>query len=128
MTPATLTATILLVDDDEDGRFLLASVLRKRGFTVDAVDSGDSCLARLSERPAAIVVTDIEMPGMSGIELCRVLRARYPSVIAIVLSGMNTPDTIAAALQLGAFAFLSKPVRADALETAILDAALCAQL
>ena len=127
LTGTVLKSTVLLVDDDANERFLLGRQLRKRGFIVDTVDSADACLARLIDEPAAIVVTDIEMPGMSGIELCRVLRGRYPSVKAIVVSGQTMPSVIAAALKLGACAFFSKPVNEDALETAILAAADVAQ-
>ena len=62
------------------------------------------------------------MPGMSGIELCSVLRARYPLVVPIVLSGLNTSKNSDAAAASGAFAFLAKPAKLSGLASLIRDA------
>jgi DNA-binding NtrC family response regulator len=114
----------MLVDDDEDSRFLLSAMLRKRGFIVDTVDSAAACLQHLASKPVAVVVTDVEMPGMSGIDLCKVLRARYPEIAAIVMSGLATAGTSERALESGAFTFLPKPVSASTLAQAIHQADL----
>jgi putative two-component system response regulator len=111
--------SVLLVDDDDDARFLMCLVLRRRGFTVDAVDSASSCLEYLGTHPVSIVVTDVEMPGMSGIELCRVIHEKYPDVVAIIMSGQTGPATIDAALRTGAFTFLPKPVSMAKLEATL---------
>lgn len=113
----------MLVDDDEDTRLLLGGVLGRRVLAVLAVDSAQSCLARLADDAICIVATDVQMPGMSGIELCRVLRERYPGVVVIVLSGLATPSIVDSAMQAGAFAFLAKPVTTDKLERVLRLAA-----
>jgi CheY-like chemotaxis protein len=113
---------VVLVDDDYDSRLLLSSLLSKRGFVVAAVGSAASCLALLATQATAIVVTDIEMPGMSGIDLCRILRSRYPESVAIVMSGLDDTAIIAEVLGCGAVAFLPKPVRLATLESALRQA------
>ena len=62
-----MNGTILIVDDDDDTAVLLRDSLRKRGFDVDAVNSAQQCLERLRTDPADVVVTDVQMAGMSGI-------------------------------------------------------------
>jgi two-component system, NtrC family, response regulator HydG len=120
-----VTCPILIVDDDEDVRFLLSTLLKRRGFEVETVDSAASCLKKLSAMPACVVVTDYQMPGMSGLELCTAVRERHPGTVAIVMSGAASPALAARAIDCGAFQFLPKPVSASTLE-ATLPSALAA--
>ena len=120
-----MTCPILIVDDDEDVRFLLSTLLERRGFEVETMDSAASCLEKLRAMPACIVVTDYQMPGMSGLELCTAVRERHPGTIAIVMSGAASPKLAARALDCGAFRFLAKPVSASTLD-ATLPSALAA--
>jgi len=114
-----MTATILIVDDDEDTRTLLAESLRRRGYTVDDAPSGQVCLEMLRDKSIDIVITDVQMPGMSGVELCHMLHERHPDLVPIVLTGVGDLDMAIAAIRAGAYDFLSKPVKVDALEIAI---------
>ena len=75
-----MNGTILIVDDDEDTAALLRDLLRKRGFDATAVSSGRQCLEHLRGHPTDVVVTDVQMPGVSGIELCVTLRERHPDL------------------------------------------------
>lgn len=113
-----MTEAVLVVDDDEDTRELLAEVLRHRGFTVTTSDSGSECLAAIARADVniAVVLTDVEMPGMNGIELCRRIRSDYPRIVAIVMSGRLTPSTIEEVERSGATAFLKKPVDISTLD------------
>jgi two-component system response regulator HydG len=111
--------TILLVDDDDDTRMLLAESLRRRGFTVDAAASGAAGLERVRDGVFDVVVTDVQMPGMSGIDLCRELAERHPELLSIVLTGVGDLDTAIEAIRAGAHDFLTKPVKVDALEVAL---------
>ena len=113
------TARILVVDDEEDTALLLQDLLKRRGYDVEAVFSATACLERMRRDPADVVVCDIQMPGMSGIELCDQLYHRYPDCAPIVLTGYGRLDTAIAALRAGAWDFLTKPVSADVLEIAI---------
>jgi DNA-binding NtrC family response regulator len=107
---------ILLVDDDEDGRTMLCEMLRLHGFETESVDSATACLSRLADSEAAIVVTDVQMPVMSGVELCDALRHDHPNIRVIVVSGIGDASTAAVVLALGAVTFLPKPVSLDNLE------------
>ena len=119
MGTARAEATVLIVDDEEDTAQLLCDVLRKRGFAVEAVYSANQCLEHLRRDPVDVVVTDVQMPGMSGIELCDQLYKRYPDCAPIVLTGYGRLDTAVAAMRAGAYDFITKPVKGDVLELAI---------
>jgi len=110
---------ILVVDDDVDTADLLRDALRKRGFDAHAVYRGDTALARLREEPADVVVTDLQMPEMSGIELCEQLRVRDPETVAIVITGVGGLDAAIAACRAGVFDFLTKPVKVEILAVAV---------
>src|SRR4051812_29741922 len=110
--------TILIVEDDVDTAELVRDGLRKRGFDGTIVRSGEDCLARLHADASTIdvVVTDIGMPGMSGIELCAQLKERYPQILAVVLTGSTSLETAIAAMRAGAYDYVPKPVKLDVLE------------
>ena len=114
-----MNGTILIVDDDDDTAVLLRDSLRKRGFDVDAVNSAQQCLEHLRTDPADVVVTDVQMAGMSGIELCQELRQRHPDLLPIVLTGQGGLETAIAAIRAGAYDFITKPVKVDALAIAV---------
>jgi DNA-binding NtrC family response regulator len=119
MTTSRADARILIVDDEEDTAHLLRDALRRRGFTVDAVLSAAECLAYMRQDPVDVVISDVQMPGMNGIELCDQLYRRYPDCAPIVLTGFGQLDTAVAALRVGAWDFLTKPVKSEVLEVAI---------
>ena len=114
-----MNGTILIVDDDDDTAVLLRDSLRKRGFDVDSVNSAQQCLEHLRTDPADVVVTDVQMTGMSGIDLCQELRQRYPDLLPLVLTGQGGLDTAIAAIRAGAYDFITKPVKVDALAIAV---------
>jgi two-component system, NtrC family, response regulator AtoC len=114
-----LTGNILIVDDEEDTALLLRDSLRKRGFDVDSVTSGQAALEHLRTTPADVVVTDVQMAGMTGIELCQELRSRHPDLLPIVLTGQGGLETAIAAIRAGAYDFITKPVKIDALAIAV---------
>jgi DNA-binding NtrC family response regulator len=121
-----LTERILLVDDDEDLRTMMCEGLQRRGLDVEMVDSAQACLERIDQVGFDIVVTDVEMPGMSGIELCRVLSQRSPPLSTIVVTSLRDLATMTAALASGALEFLSKPINVTVLEAAIRRACAAA--
>ena len=114
-----MTGSILIVDVEDDTRMLLCEALRGRGFDAEAVDSAAACLERLRSRAFDVVVTDVQMPGMSGVDLCAQLHERHPDLLPIVLTGMGALDTAVAAIRAGAYDFITKPVKIDALEVAV---------
>jgi CheY-like chemotaxis protein len=113
---------VLVVDNDEDVALLLRDRLRHRGFSVDAVESGALALAYLADHPVDVVVTDLQMPGMSGLELCAALRAQGADLITIVLTGQGGHDLVQTALAAGAVAVITKPVSTETVTAAIVRA------
>ena len=95
-------AHILVVDDEEDTALLLRDILRSRGYHVEALLSGAACLEHMRRTPADVVISDIQMPGMSGIELCEQLYERYPDCAPIVLTGYGRLESAIAAMRAGA--------------------------
>jgi two-component system response regulator HydG len=110
---------ILVVDDEEDTTMLLCELLQKRGYRAEAFSSGSRCLEYLRSHVADVVVTDIQMPRMSGIELCGELHVRHPDLLAIVLTGIAETHSAISAIRAGAYDFIMKPVTGDLLVIAI---------
>ncbi|HEU0033552.1 MAG TPA: response regulator [Kofleriaceae bacterium] len=109
-----MPGSILIVEDDADTAVLLREVLRKRGYEVSSVDSARGCLEWLETHRVDLVISDVHMVGMDGIQLCERLRDRR-DLIVIVMTAAVTVDTAAAACKAGAFDFVAKPVRMAAL-------------
>ncbi len=113
-----MNGTLLIVEDDLDAATLLREILRKRGFAVDVVNSGHACLEWLAEHRADVVIADVQMSGMDGIELCQQLR-KYPDMLTIVVTAQVGVETAVAAIRAGAYDFVTKPVKIDALSVAV---------
>lgn len=106
---------ILLVEDDPQVQSCLARVLQRAGATVSTAETGPEGLRRLVEDAPEIVVLDMNLPGMEGMEVLRAGRAVRPDVRFVVLTGAATVDMAVEAMKLGAFDFLCKPVATDEL-------------
>ena len=112
----------MVVEDDVDTAALLRDALAKRGFSTVAVHSAADCLDRLQTRGCDVVVTDVQMAEMSGIELCHQLRQKHPEVLSIVVTGDGGIEIAIAAIRAGAFDFVTKPVKVDVLAIAVARA------
>ena len=113
---------ILLVDDEHFLRQSLQRRIQELGedFTVAAqAENGEEALSLLQEKLIHIVITDIRMPVMDGIELARQIYERYPDIITIILSGYADFSYAQSALRYGVFDYLLKPVSAEELDTAL---------
>jgi PAS domain S-box-containing protein len=117
-------ARVLVVDDEEPIRKVWASILGDRGHLVTAVESGQAALGVLAASEQDVLVVDILMPQMSGLELLPRVRRLTPTVKIILVTGAPSVETASEAVRLGAFDYLSKPVRAEALVRAVDAAAL----
>lgn len=106
---------VLVVDDEPSVRYALDLILRRDGHSVAAADGGKSALALLASRKFDVVVADIRMPDMSGLELLNTVRAQWPTTPVIIITAHATLDTGMAALKAGAFEFIVKPFDADEL-------------
>jgi two-component system response regulator AtoC len=117
-----MRGNILIVDDNRDAASLLAEILSGRGFETSSVASAYDCLERLTHQPADVVVTDMLMPGMSGLELCTELRDHHPELRTLVITGQGGFAAVVAAMRAGAYDYHAKPVNIEALEVAIVRA------
>ena len=117
------TLSILVLDDEPIVGKRLKPALAKSGYEVDVVETGADALRKLQERTYDIVVTDVRMEGVDGLEVLRQVRARSPRTAVIMITGYATVDVAREALTLGAFDFIAKPFRLDDLRTAITRAA-----
>jgi two-component system response regulator AtoC len=115
----TSRGSVLIVDDDNDIAMLLCDGLRRRGFSAETASSAHACLERVRVGAFDVVVTDVQMPGTSGVELCAVLHDRHPDLLPIVFTGAGDLEIAVAAIRAGAFDFITKPVKCDVLAAAI---------
>lgn len=119
-SPASVTA--LVVDDDEAVLRVTMGYLVRGGFNVLGAHGGEDALARLRERTVDLVVTDLRMPGMNGLELIRNIRKTQPKLPVVVATGHSTEAMAIEALNLGVSAYLRKPVRSKPLLDAVSKA------
>jgi two-component system nitrogen regulation response regulator NtrX len=102
--------SILIVDDEPGVRSALSGVLQDEGYDVEAVDSGEVCLDRLSRQSYDVVLLDIWLPGMDGIATLTRMRERQIETQVVIISGHGTVDSAVRAIKMGAFDFVEKPL------------------
>jgi phosphoserine phosphatase RsbU/P len=109
---ALVPRSILVVDDDPRARKLMRVILEHAGYRVALAEDGESALAEFALHPAEIVIADLMMPGMDGIELLARLRREpfEPRPLLMLLTAMDTSETRAAAYAAGADDLMTKPV------------------
>jgi two-component system, NtrC family, nitrogen regulation response regulator NtrX len=102
--------SILIVDDEAGVRATLAGVLRDEGYQVDAVESGEACLERVTRRPYDVIVLDIWLPGMDGLATLERLAHRRVDAAVVMISGHGNIESAVRAIKMGAFDFVEKPL------------------
>jgi two-component system response regulator HydG len=112
-------ARILVVDDDSSAVSALRQLLQSEGYTVDSAEDGIAALKVAEERPPDVVVTDLDMPRMNGMDLLKNLRAQDAELPVVVVTSMQDTSSAVAAMRAGAEDYLTKPVDFDALLVAI---------
>ena len=118
-----MTGRILIVDDERNMCELLEMDLRLRGFSTASFTSASDAWRALSDEAFDVVVTDVQMPGTTGIQLCERITADFPELPVIVMTAFGSMETAVAALRAGAYDFVTKPVEMDLLAAAIQRAA-----
>jgi FixJ family two-component response regulator len=113
---------LAVVDDDADVRIALTRLVSSAGFAVETFASGTEFLCSVQDHEPDCVVLDVHMPEISGFDVQRVLASGHPDVPVVVMTGHDTPESRARAVQLGAKAYLCKPVNDETLLTAIANA------
>lgn len=110
---------ILIVDDERSMGELLETDLRLRGFATRAATSAENALRLLSEDDFDLVLTDVKMPGTSGIQLCRQVVANRPDILVVVMTAFGSLETAIAAMRAGAYDFVTKPIEMEVLAIAL---------
>lgn len=116
-------ARVLLVDDEERFRATTSRLLGVRGFHVGQAASGPEALEELERNPYDVVILDVRMPGMSGVETLGEIKRRQPAVEVLILTGHASVDTAVEIMRLGGADYLLKPCSMDELVNKI-EAAL----
>ena len=106
----TRRLTVLVADDDASIRTIIAESLGSEGFDVIAVDCGAAVWQRIEEGVGDVLVCDVVMPDVDGLELVPRIRRRRPELPIIVISARNTLETAVRATEAGAFEYLPKPL------------------
>ncbi len=102
--------TILVVDDEEDVRTALSRVLGDAGYTVLAAESGEEALEVLREQPVKLLISDNNMPGISGLDLFKDVRRRHPQILRVMLTGDTDPElTVRSINEAEVYRFIRKP-------------------
>ena len=121
--------SVLLIDDDPGIRKLLTRELARRGLEVETAANGVEGLAHLDRHPSDVVVCDVRMPDMNGLEVLRKIKDRDPDTTEVImLTGHGTIDSAIEAIKAGAYHYLTKPVKVAELAALIRNAAERAQL
>jgi two-component system NtrC family response regulator len=110
-----MTGRILFIDDDRAGREVALFNLRKSGYEVTAASDGQEGLAAFSPGKFDLVITDVKMPGISGIEVLRRIRSQAPDVPVLVITAFGNVETAVQAMKEGAYDFIGKPFHRDQL-------------
>jgi len=114
---------VLIVDDEQELVSALAERLSLRGFETRGVTDGAAALERLRAEPFDVVLADVKMPGLGGIDLVRTINAERPELPVILLTGASSALDAASGSTLGAFDYLVKPVKIDDLVRVLRAAA-----
>jgi len=114
--------TVLFVDDEPDFLQTLLKRMRKRDVNAAGVGSGEEALVHLARSPADVVVLDVRMPGMGGIETLRAIKKKTPLTEVVMLTGHASLEVAREGMENGAFDYLMKPVDIDDLLYKIQDA------
>jgi DNA-binding NtrC family response regulator len=117
-----LKAKVLLVDDEEDFLATLAERLETRGLKVNTVTSGEQAVEKAEQESFDLIVLDLAMPGMDGLEALKRIKAKQPDAEIIILSGQGSIKTSIEAMKLGAEDFMEKPVNISELLDKISNA------
>lgn len=108
---STESLSTLLVDDESSFRRALRTSLAASGFAIEEAPSGEQAIAMLGKRSFDLVLLDVNMPGMGGVETCREVRARSPKIGIIMVTVRDSENDMVKALEAGADDYITKPVR-----------------
>ncbi|MDD2485329.1 MAG: sigma-54 dependent transcriptional regulator [bacterium] len=104
---------VLIVDDEPNIRHILGAILRKDGYTVQSADNGEAALKLLEEEAFDLIITDLVMPQMGGIDLLHEIQQRRPGTAVVIMTAYGTIKTAVEAMKIGARDYITKPFEMD---------------
>jgi two-component system response regulator AtoC len=113
---------VLVVDDEENIRLVLRTLLKKHGYDVEVADGGEAALAALDAFDPDVILTDVRMPRMGGLDLLGALKAKQHPATVIVMSAYGNVDLAIEAMKAGAYDYVSKPFKPDEIVLALRKA------
>jgi len=113
---------ILVVDDERSMRELLMIVLRREGHQVLLAENGQAAVAQLEREPIDVLISDIKMPGMSGVDVLREAKRIDPDIVGIMVTAYASTESAVEALRLGAYDYLTKPFDVEELKAKVRNA------
>ena len=111
--PEFAGGTVLVVDDEAPVRHMLRIVLEREGYEVREAEDGDTALGLVAEHPPDVLLTDVRMAGMTGLDLVQVLARDFPEITLVVMSAFGSVELAMEALNRGAYDYISKPFKQD---------------
>jgi two-component system response regulator PilR (NtrC family) len=113
---------ILVVDDEESIREFLDIMLRKEGYEVTCVEDGQKAIDTLKKKTFDLVISDLQMPNVTGLELLKHSRENYPDVLFMMITAFGTAESAVEAMKMGAYDYITKPFRIDEVRINIANA------
>ncbi len=113
---------VLVVDDEENIRLVLRTLLKKHGYEVEVAEEGEGALAALESFDPDVILTDVRMPRMGGLDLLAALKAKQHPATVIVMSAYGNVDLAIEAMKAGAYDYVSKPFKPDEIVLALRKA------
>lgn len=117
-----MKAKILVIDDDASLRRVLEYNLQEEGYDVFAAASGEAGLELFAAEGAALVITDVKMPGIDGLQVLKEIKARAPETLVLVITAFGAVDMAVEAMKLGAYDYITKPFNRDELRLTVRKA------
>src|ERR1051326_2251347 len=107
------TDRILIVDDEPEMCSLLSDILKEEGFTTETAASGEQALSKMGDCDFSVVITDLNMKGMPGLELLREVKRTHPETNVIIMTAFGSIETAIEAMKQGAYDYVTKPVKSE---------------
>ena len=117
-----MKSRVLVVDDEESIREFLEIMLRKEGYEVTCAEDGQQALDVIKRKTFDLVISDLQMPNLTGLELLKQVRDAYPDLLFMMITAFGTTDTAVEAMKLGAYDYITKPFKIDEVRLNIANA------
>ena len=117
-----MQAYILVVDDELSMQEFLAILLEREGYRVDSTNSAESAQKLLGSANYDLVISDVSMPGLSGIDLLQIIKAQSPHTAVLLMTAYSTAEQAVEAMKLGAYDYIAKPFRVEEIKVLVRNA------